>query len=95
MPQNPYEAPQQIGGLNIPVPHIEHEVPWLEPTRSKIMNVATNQRWVNIHFLVAIVGGIFLGVTMPDETQVRGRAAGGNMALMTVALIVLIPNVLG
>jgi hypothetical protein len=93
--QNPYEAPQHVGGLNIPVPHIEHEVPWVEPTRSKILNVAANQRWVNIHFLVAIVGGILVGAFMPDDNPRRGGASTGNIAVMTVLLIFLIPNVLG
>jgi hypothetical protein len=93
MPQNPYEAPQQLGGMKIPTAHIEHDIPWVEPTRSKILDVATNQRWVNIHFLIAIVSGILAGVFMPDD-KARNPGAGSSLVAM-LFLIILIPNVLG
>ena len=94
MPEiNPYQAPQTAAFSVAPAgtPGMSSNA-WEEPTRSKILKVAQSQRWVNIHFLIGIVGGILAVFIMPpDSPQQANRGPGiGLIALF----VLLIPNAL-
>ena len=80
MAQNPYEAPQQLGRMTIP--NAEQNEPWHEPLRTKILSVARNQRWVNLHFLFAIAAAFLLVVFMP-----KGGLGEGPLGLLVIVLL--------
>jgi hypothetical protein len=90
--QNPYLAPQTTGTLNSVAVGDETLAPWDEPTRSKIINIAQQQRWVNIHFLIAIVGAIAFVFLLPNPAQ---RGGQGGSAIHTLTLLFLFGNGLG
>ncbi len=89
--QNPYSAPQTTGqpAGGIIAPLVQQLIPWQEPLRSQILNVAKHQRWLNVHILIAIVGGIFYGVFGQSPNPRPGASGLTPVGLLLAAVLVM------
>lgn len=89
--ENPFSAPQSSGpikgGKVSPMVAAKKLNFWQDPLRSQILDVANQQRWLNIHVGIVIVGGVVFGF------YGRNPKAGpdtSNLTLLGLLLAVLL-----